>query len=337
MTDPVRQKSSPGALTSLLDPQDADLEITDDSIVQIIDFIQSHAEEVTKLIGKDYLEDLAKAKKNLESSRENSEMAIAISEIRDSTIAQVKATVDLIFAKKDLFAMRERNQRLSEINGILEKKAQTDPLTNLHNKEGLATQGQRVFEHCKQNKIPLTCLYLDIDYFKNVNDSYGHDIGDMVLKQFSELIVNELRGYDVVGRQKDTKDTEITEVMGRDGGEEFVVLMPYTNASEAAIAAERLRKKIQNHSFGIIKRNGKTTTVNLRLTCSIGIAESDFSQDSSMDDVKKFADSTMLVGKSRYRNIVAVSSRDPSGTISTIFPSLKDPERIIPEKPEHSH
>ena len=96
----------------------------------------------------------------------------------------------------------------------------------------------------------------DIDYFKSVNDTYGHAVGDLVLKTVSRVIKNQLRDYDIAGRY---------------GGEEFVVLLPHTKLDEAQMVAERLRKAVENKKIDISKILPDKGDINV--TISLGVSQ----------------------------------------------------------------
>src|SRR4029079_4103644 len=102
---------------------------------------------------------------------------------------------------------------------------------------------------------PLTALVLDIDYFKAINDSYGHDAGDDVLREFATRIRKSIRGIDLACRY---------------GGEEFVIIMPETDMAVATIVAERLRRRISSEPFAIAHG-----TMRIEVTISIGLATLD--------------------------------------------------------------
>ncbi len=112
---------------------------------------------------------------------------------------------------------------------IVKEEARTDTLTNVANRYGLETDGQELFSKAGRDEKPLGILMIDIDFFKKVNDAYGHAYGDQVLRVLAGGIQQNLR----------TKDYLV-----RYGGEEFVVLLPGTSTREALVVAERLREKI---------------------------------------------------------------------------------------------
>jgi len=178
-------------------------------------------------------------------------------------------------------ALRESRDKLVE-------RANTDGLTNLcnhrHFQERLATEISRSqrFDHS------LSVIILDIDQFKALNDTHGHPVGDMVLQEIAQLLVSEVRDIDVVARY---------------GGEEFGLILPETAASEAMIAAERLRLAIQRHCF--VGKDEQTIPV----TVSLGVAQYPI-HSIEREGLVMAADLAMYQAKSMGRNRSAAFSTD---------------------------
>jgi diguanylate cyclase (GGDEF)-like protein len=315
-----------GELSAIQSP---DVEVLSDEIpvFKIIDYIRKRSEEVIALIGEPHYNDLMQSADRFRKySAEGAEYPDeVVQDIRAVVIAQIKSVLGLIIATEKAKSFEVRAQRLKEVNGVLEEKVQKDPLTGLHNREGLTLKGSSVFDLCKEKGYPLSCLFLDIDFFKHVNDTYGHDAGDTVLQTFAELLTREFRGHDVIARP---------------GGEEFVVLCPYTDLEEVAAAAERVRKRIETTPFPVtaINGGGKPRQILLDLTCTIGAAQADFSTNSGYGDIQTLADEAMNQGKSQHRNIV--STIQPQGEEPPLFkyPYLNDPtRRKVEAKGRHIH
>jgi two-component system, cell cycle response regulator len=127
----------------------------------------------------------------------------------------------------------------------------TDQLTGLHNRRYMSRHLDNLVLNAKKNNKPIAFVIMDIDYFKSVNDSHGHDIGDEVLKEFASRIAANVRGIDLACRY---------------GGEEFVVVMPGTGVDDASQAAERLRSAVEATPY----TSGPGSCS--RLTVSIGVA-----------------------------------------------------------------
>jgi diguanylate cyclase (GGDEF)-like protein len=128
----------------------------------------------------------------------------------------------------------------------------------------------------------LTIIFLDIDHFKKVNDSYGHDVGDEVLRQTAELIRERVRQLDIVGRY---------------GGEEIVIGLPGATAEHAQRIAEDLRQIIEKHIFQVGQSN-------LRVTASLGVAE--LTPKRNIHQTLKAADDALYQAKDGGRNKVVV-------------------------------
>ena len=137
----------------------------------------------------------------------------------------------------------------------IEKYATQDALTGLNNRRSLDLRCNQEVAVAKRKELPLCVMMLDIDFFKKINDTYGHYVGDVVLKTFAQIIKDEVREYDFPARY---------------GGEEFFIILPSTTLDEAKLVATRLRERIQNHEFDISKFNAEFKTLNI--TTSIGLA-----------------------------------------------------------------
>ena len=156
-----------------------------------------------------------------------------------------------------------------------ERKAYTDNLTRIPNRAYFEEEFDKEIARYKRENRPLSFIILDIDKFKNLNDTYGHQIGDIVLKDLATIINEKTREIDVFARW---------------GGEEFVKILPNTSLKSAKIVAENLRIIVENHIF----------TNNLKVTCSFGIAE--FNEDDTKDSAMKRADEALYRAKERGRN-----------------------------------
>ena len=131
----------------------------------------------------------------------------------------------------------------------LEVLANTDPLTNIPNRRSFFTLAHLEFDRVKRGADPFAVLMIDIDYFKKINDTFGHDVGDKALVEFSQLLKSHTRSIDILGRY---------------GGEEFVVLLPETSMQEARIFAERIIKRCREMQL-------ETTKGMCKFTVSMGL------------------------------------------------------------------
>lgn len=157
--------------------------------------------------------------------------------------------------------------------------ATTDSSTQLYNKKYLLETLDAEFKFSRTHELPLSIIYYDLDFFKNVNDAYGHSCGDFILRETSQVAKLCVRKEDVLGRF---------------GGEEFVAVLPNTNAQTATEFAERIRTAIAAHPFIF---EGKT----LRQTVSIGVSENrpDFA---AYTDLLDDADRKLYQSKNSGRN-----------------------------------
>ena len=163
---------------------------------------------------------------------------------------------------------------LEKINS-LEKKASTDALTNLFNRGKFSDVLFKEIELAKSTYSPLSLIFLDIDHFKVVNDTYGHDAGDIVLVELAKILENTVREGDFVARW---------------GGEEFVITLQVTKAKNAQILAEKIRKNVQEYNF---TEGGKQTI-------SLGVTE--YKQGESEDNFIKRVDEALYEAKQTGRN-----------------------------------
>lgn len=162
----------------------------------------------------------------------------------------------------------------------MERLAKTDALTGLLNRRSLFESAIQEFSRAQRYSRHLSVLMLDIDHFKHINDTYGHQAGDIVIQAVATILQETLRE---------------TDVLGRYGGEEFVVVLPETALEPALAVAERIRCQIYDRAIS-------SDTSSLHITASIGIAT--FSTGtSSIDEMLKQADRALYQAKSKGRNI----------------------------------
>ena len=165
--------------------------------------------------------------------------------------------------------------------------AVTDGLTGLSNRRYLDNHLKTLFNRAAARGRSLSVCITDIDRFKHVNDTYGHDVGDEVLKEFANRVRSTVRGADLACRY---------------GGEEFVVVMPDTDATVAAVIAERLRRLIENEPF-VLRRSGIT----LHITASLGIACNEQGAETP-EQLLKQADKALYEAKNGGRNRVVAAA-----------------------------
>jgi two-component system, cell cycle response regulator len=161
--------------------------------------------------------------------------------------------------------------------------AVTDPLTGTYNRHYLEKNLPRLFDRSKTNKKPISVVMVDIDYFKKINDTHGHHVGDQVLQELVRRLNATLRFFDMIVRM---------------GGEEFSIVMPETPYAATMNAAERLRTAISDTPFSI-----KEPQLNLNVTMSVGVACSEEGQETAEILFRK-ADAALYKAKETGRNKV---------------------------------
>jgi two-component system, cell cycle response regulator len=192
--------------------------------------------------------------------------------------------------RNELLARVRTQVKRKRYNDLLRKSlsrtiemAVTDSLTGLHNRRYLDSHMPTLFERSVSRERPLSVLIIDMDHFKRINDTFGHDAGDDVLRDFSSRLNRNIRGIDLACRY---------------GGEEFVVVLPDTDQRMAAVVAERIRGTVAATPF--IIRSG---TASVDVTISIGIASLQPRND-SVEKLFKRADTALYEAKRNGRNRV---------------------------------
>jgi diguanylate cyclase (GGDEF)-like protein len=175
----------------------------------------------------------------------------------------------------------ERTKELSDVNARLERLAVTDGLTGLYNHRRFQEALHAELLRCERHKRPLAVLMIDVDFFKRVNDTKGHPVGDVLLRRLGEVLSQDLRQTDLVARY---------------GGEEFAVLLPETTKTEAFQVAERMREAVEQ---------GLNTTMQWgqKITVSLGVAT--FPEDAKTAELLlEAADQALYTAKRQGRNRV---------------------------------
>jgi len=162
------------------------------------------------------------------------------------------------------------------------EQAITDPLTGLYNRRYMEGHLKTLVEDCLRSGRALSVLVADIDFFKRINDTWGHDAGDVVLKEFSARFRRNIRGVDLACRL---------------GGEEFVIVMPDTDLARAYQVGERLRAYIAAEMFHV------ASDKRIRVTASVGLAALE-REDDTAESLFKRADNALYAAKRRGRNRV---------------------------------
>ena len=178
-------------------------------------------------------------------------------------------------------------KELMETNRRLELLSITDGLTKLHNHRYFQDELARAFEESQRYQRPLSLAMIDIDFFKKVNDTYGHAVGDEVLKGAARLFRDSVRSTDLVARY---------------GGEEFAVMMPETTLPDAITFAEKIRALVESTPF-------PTQAGDLKLTVSIGVASVPLTRIHAPKELIVAADKALYRAKKSGRNQVQAEKR----------------------------
>lgn len=207
-----------------------------------------------------------------------------------------KSTAGEISVKDREYLEQLSNQMAITINRAnvyaeILKHATLDALTGFYNRRQLEERIKQEVSNAKRQHAPLCGIMTDIDFFKNVNDTYGHATGDLVLKTIAKVIRGQLREYDIAGRY---------------GGEEFSILLPFTKINEAQMVAERLRQTVENKVIDISKVAPESEQKEIKITLSLGIYE--IKENDTEDDLMKKADKALYQAKNTGRNKVVINN-----------------------------
>lgn len=213
--------------------------------------------------------------------------------------AHLSSSLENILTRQQLSAaneqLRQRDLRLTQLNQRLKEQAHTDDATGLYNRRRLMEQLEAEVARCRRYGGTLSCLMLDLDFFKKVNDTLGHQAGDDVLRQVADLLRGRLR---------------VTDFVARYGGEEFTVLLPNTPAEGAHRVAEHLRLAVADHTFDLPQ-------MDVRLSVSIGIASYTAFDRLDAHQVILASDAALYRAKREGRNRVCFAE-NPGETVKIL-------------------
>jgi two-component system cell cycle response regulator len=199
----------------------------------------------------------------------------------------------------------ERNVQLEAMLHQVEALAITDPLTGLYNRRRFGDVLKREFAVTKRYRNTLSCLLLDLDHFKRINDRFGHDAGDQVLKEVARRLAESLREVDLAARF---------------GGEEFAILLPHTSKKDAAIVAARLLTKVRRQEF-------KFGSEIVRVTVSIGCAGNSDVPGENAEDLVKCADLALYEAKAGGRDRFVLFDAGAARAAS-LYPGAASPPQM---------
>ncbi len=204
----------------------------------------------------------------------------------DSLLREKDSIVNELIESKKLLEKYSNNleEMVEQRTEILKWLSITDPLTGLYNRRYFIEQIELEFKRAKRYNRDLSLLMLDIDHFKSVNDNYGHQVGDIVLRKISSIIINQLRDSDLAFRY---------------GGEEFMVILPETKPDDAINVAKRMKQEIMDteHTY---------RTLHFKITASIGIVsiKDMLGTFETVDDIIKKVDDNLYKAKNSGRNTI---------------------------------
>jgi diguanylate cyclase (GGDEF)-like protein/PAS domain S-box-containing protein len=210
----------------------------------------------------------------------------SVKPVRDST----GFAVGVMAALTDITKQKQIERKLAEANKQLKLLADNDPLTDLLNARAYYKVCERMMSVALRHNNPFSVLFVDLDHFKKINDTYGHHVGDLLLKAVSACILETCRNSDLIGRV---------------GGEEFSIFLPETDILGAMIFAEKLRANIEQLLPPIVADKI------ISITASIGVA-SKLIHHKAIADIQQDADHAMYHAKNDGRNRVSSLSVMPN-------------------------
>jgi diguanylate cyclase (GGDEF)-like protein len=211
----------------------------------------------------------------------------------DNVTAIHRANAEL---RHTLGELESSRLRIEEQNNELRRLASRDPLTGCFNRRAFFESAETIFEQARRSQMPLSCLMIDIDHFKQFNDRHGHAVGDQVIQAVARALGAGLRQADVLARY---------------GGEEFCIVLPGLVQADAAAVAERLRAEIEAGAARAIRSTEVQT-----ITASFGLASLNAAAR-SIEALIDQADQALYRAKQAGRNRVTAWERAPVAVVST--------------------
>ncbi len=190
----------------------------------------------------------------------------------------------------NLMLHADKVQSLEALCENLARTSSRDSLTGLLNHGTILKELDNEYRRAGRSKSPLSCLMLDIDHFKTLNDTYGHRYGDFILRELAKLLVFHIRTTDIVGRY---------------GGEEFLIVLPDTNEEGAYSLAEKIRVAVEEHVF-------ESNELRALVTVSIGLASTSVELGGTAEHLLQLSDRALYFAKESGRNRVASAHERPS-------------------------
>ncbi len=189
------------------------------------------------------------------------------------------------FNHLELKARLKTGKRIIDLQRQLQKQASRDSLTGLWNRKRMFRILDKEIHRAHRNNLPVAILMIDIDKFKSINDTYGHQIGDLVINEVTDILRKNIRSYDEICRY---------------GGDEFLVILPNCNSAKTELIGDRLRINVTKHRI-------KSDNLSLNVALSFGGASTEgYASDITSETLIMEADEALLEAKNRGRNCVVI-------------------------------
>jgi len=211
--------------------------------------------------------------------------------LKDSRTVLISIALDISLQKEAQSKLIDTHVKLTrqtlaleEAQAKLKEQASRDPMTNMYNRRYFSEVSQKILSIASRTQQALSLIMIDIDDFKKINDTYGHNIGDEVIKLLADKLISRIRESDVAARF---------------GGEEFAIILPHTNLKDATLLAETIRIDIEQTIY-----KDKNNTLNF--TISIGVDEFNHDSDTNVSESLNRADKALYKAKTTGKNRVAI-------------------------------
>lgn len=265
----------------------------DDAVRKVSDQVQQAITELAGMLGSvqsasaEYGENLGSVTKMIKEADSIEDLGNVVTGILKDTKKMVETNAEL---KEQLGTSAKQVSELKQNLDNVKKEAMTDGLTGIANRKAFDKAISDQIDEAVTNGTPLTLLMIDIDFFKKFNDTYGHQIGDQVLRLVARTLVDNVKGRDTAARY---------------GGEEFAILLPETPAAGGVKVGDMLRKSVESKEV-----INKTTNESLgRITLSIGVSE--YHKDEGITSFIERADTALYASKKGGRNRVTSAETLP--------------------------
>lgn len=236
---------------------------------------------MSRMLSKNLILPMRKLEQRVKSTISGSDQTHHYDETSDASISPHKEINFIAGAIEQVTeqALFRKNQELEAKNEQLKKISTTDHLTGLLNRRKITENIEKEYQRARRYNNTFSTIIIDIDWFKKINDEFGHQAGDQVLKECADIFTSKLRNTDSVGRW---------------GGEEFLILCPETNLEGAELLAKRIKNAFEQNKFSVPKK----------ITISAGVCE--YQPDLSLQNLLTEADNKLYEAKSQGRNKVSL-------------------------------